>query len=246
MIVTATLRAVSGNTISTTAGEWQTLHLADGSVLRAGPRTRATVTFSDHDRIVRLLQGEAMIHVEKDGSRPFYLETELATVRAVGTAFAVRRFESDRVVVTVQEGRVAVTRGSHFASRNQRRSAESATVSAGEQVRVTAQTVPLQVRRVDLRKELAWVAGELLLTTETIGDAVREFNLRNETQIKVLSPRTQRRSIRGVFEVAEPRVFALYIATSANLTFMEDQSGTLLLMPKHPPEGPALSEPRNP
>ena len=132
IVVGATLRPASGSSIVTGAGEFQTLHLEDGSSLRAGPRTRATVAFTQHDRIVRLLRGELMIEVAEDHTRPFYVETERATVRAVGTAFAVRHFQSDPVVVTVQEGRVAVTRASRLADQAQLQPADLATVSAGE------------------------------------------------------------------------------------------------------------------
>jgi len=231
MIVTAALRGVSGSSISTAAGESQAFHLADGSVLRAGPRTDVTVVFTIHDRIVRLRRGEIMIYVAKDSSRPLYLETEFVTARAVGTAFAVRRFERDTIVVTVQEGEVAVIRGSHSALLDQQRSRESVILSAGEQVRVTTDLAPLQVRHVDLHKELAWVAGKLVFTTETIENAVHEFNLRNEAQIELLSAEAMHRAIRGTFQATNPRAFALSVARSANLTLVEGRSGTLLLVP---------------
>jgi transmembrane sensor len=143
VMVTATLRGVSGNTISTAAGESKTLHMADGSVLRAGPRTHASIAFTDRERVVRLLGGELIIYVAKDSARPFYVRTDLVTARAVGTAFAVRRYEAEPVVVTVQEGSVRVTRTSRPADGNQRQSVDSADVSAGEQARVTSSAGPI-------------------------------------------------------------------------------------------------------
>lgn len=243
IVLAATLRAVSPTSIATAAGEFRTVHLADGSSLRAGPRTHATIAFTKHDRIVRLLAGELMIEVAKDRARPFYVETELATARAVGTAFAVRHFEEDTIVVTVQEGRVAVTRDSQFADGDRLRATELASVAAGEQVRVTTSAGPLQVRPVDLDKELAWITGKLQFTTETIGEAVREFNLRNEVQIKVLSPEIERRGVRGAFAVNKPRDFAVSVATSVGLTLVEDGTGTLLLAPARPPSTSASSVP---
>jgi transmembrane sensor len=236
VIVTATLHAVSSNSVTTAAGESRTFHLADGSVLRAGPRTQAKIAFTDRERVVQLLRGELIICVAKDSSRPLYVKTDLAAASAVGTAFAVRRYETQAVVVTVQEGSVSVSRAVRLADPDQPESAKSAIVSAGEQLRMTADGGSTEVRRVDLSKELAWVAGKLKFTNETLGEAIREFNLRNETQIALLSHRAEHRSIRGAFDAAEPRVFARSVAISANLTLVEDQNGTLLLVPSTAPE----------
>lgn len=67
MIVTVTLRGAFGNSITTAAGESRTVYLADGSILRAGPRTLANVAFTEHDRRVHLLRGEVMVQVAKIG-----------------------------------------------------------------------------------------------------------------------------------------------------------------------------------
>lgn len=43
-----------------------------GASLRAGPRTKAKINFSETERLVQLDRGEVMLHVAKDGTRPFY------------------------------------------------------------------------------------------------------------------------------------------------------------------------------
>jgi transmembrane sensor len=245
VIATAALHTISGRSLSTAAGESQTLHLSDGSVLRAGPRTHATFAFTDRERVVRLLEGELIIYVVKDRSRPFYVKTDLATARAVGTAFAVRRYKAEPVVVTVQEGSVTVTRASSRGDSAERPSVESEVVSAGEQVRVTARTGPIEARQVDLGKELAWVTGKLQFTRETLSEAIREFNLRNETQIALLSPQVESRAVRGIFDVTDPWAFASSIAIGADLTLVEDQGGTMLLIENTAAAGRAPSEPRS-
>jgi transmembrane sensor len=246
VIVAATLQTISGRPLATAAGESQTLHLSDGSVLRAGPRTHATFAFTDHERVVRLLEGELIIHVAKDSSRPFYVKTDLATARAVGTIFAVRRYNAEPVVVTVQEGSVRVTRTSSLENPQEQHSVESEMVSASEQVQVTARTGPMEARQVDLRKELAWVAGKLQFTKETLSEAIHEFNLRNETQIALLSPQAESRAVRGIFDVTDSRAFARSIAIGANLTLEESQGGSLLLIASAAAAGKAPPESRSP
>jgi transmembrane sensor len=65
------------------------------------------VEFSNNERRVELLEGQALFQVAKDKSRPFIVASGEATVRAVGTQFDVYRKDSG-TTVTVLEGRVAV------------------------------------------------------------------------------------------------------------------------------------------
>jgi transmembrane sensor len=246
VVATATLRSLSGDSLSTAAGETQTLHLVDGSVLQAGPGTKATFAFTDRERVVRLLHGELIVYVAKDSARPFYVETELAAARAVGTAFAIRQYDAEPVLVTVQEGSVSVSRTPSRANGQERQPPESAIVSAGEQILVTAAAGPLRARHVDLGKELAWATGKLRFTTETIAEAIHEFNLRNKAQISLLSPQAEVRPIRGVFDLTDPRAFASFIAANVNLTLVEDQGNTMLLVPNIATHSQAPSEVRNP
>lgn len=244
---TVAIYAVSDRTISTAAGEWHTTQLPDGTILRAGPRTKATVDFTEHQRVVRLVHGELMLHVSKDRARPFSVETDLATARAVGTAFAVRRMERDRVSVTVKEGIVAVNRGSpsRTADRASTAIGESITVNAGEQVQVTREPLPLMVEPVSIDKELAWTTGRLIFTTETIAEAVREFNLRNDIQLKLLSPELGMRRIRGVMDVNDPASLAALLDRNGFVSVINDQRGTLLLV-AHPTEETDLKEKTEP
>lgn len=100
--------ARSGATLVETAvGENRTIHLADGSRVTLGGRTRIDISLRPDLRQVTLSRGEALFSVAKDPSRPFLVRVGTATVTAVGTEFNVRRGD-DRVVVSVLEGRVLV------------------------------------------------------------------------------------------------------------------------------------------
>jgi transmembrane sensor len=228
--------AVSERTISTAAGEWRTAQLSDGTVLRAGPRTKAAIHFTDRARVVRLSHGELMLQVAKDRARPFLVETELATARAVGTAFAVRRMERDQVVVTVKEGVVSVNRESPSTAPagNSSTPEPAVMVNAGEQVQVAPGTLPLRVSQVNLDRELAWTIGKLVFGDgTTIADAVRELNLRNEVQIRLLSPQLAGRPIIGVMDATDPESLAKLIEHIGGVSLIDDGRGSLLLVP-HP------------
>ncbi len=94
-------------TYSTGIGEQRTLILADGSTVILNARTTVTVHMTNDVRNVILIRGQAYFHDTDELDRPFIVRSGTSMVRAIGTEFDVDK-ESDRTVVTVLEGRVAV------------------------------------------------------------------------------------------------------------------------------------------
>lgn len=92
---------------ATDTGEQRSLALADGSTVELNSRSRIKVKYSEHERRIDLLEGQALFHVAKSKARPFIVQTDNTRVRAVGTAFDVYNTSSG-TIVTVVEGRVAV------------------------------------------------------------------------------------------------------------------------------------------
>jgi transmembrane sensor len=100
---------------STDIGERRSITLADGSTVDLNARSKLRVEFSQNERRVELLDGQALFQVAKDKNRPFIVASGEATVRAVGTQFDVYRKDSG-TTVTVLEGRVAVYSTAHALS----------------------------------------------------------------------------------------------------------------------------------
>ncbi len=92
---------------ATDIGEQRSLALADGSTVELNSRSRIRVRYTEHERRIDLLRGQALFHVAKNKARPFIVQTDNTQVRAVGTAFDVYNTSSG-TIVTVVEGRVAV------------------------------------------------------------------------------------------------------------------------------------------
>ena len=102
------LPTIRGQIIETERGERRQVVLSDGSVLQLDSETRVRVEYADEVRQVFLEHGRALFHVAKNAHRPFLVQADGTTVRAVGTAFGVEE-QAQGVVVTVSEGKVAVT-----------------------------------------------------------------------------------------------------------------------------------------
>jgi transmembrane sensor len=97
---------------STDIGERRSITLSDGSTVDLNARSQLRVEFSETERRVDLLDGQALFQVAKDKQRPFIVHSRDATVRAVGTQFDVYRKDSG-TTITVLEGRVAVYSTAH-------------------------------------------------------------------------------------------------------------------------------------
>jgi transmembrane sensor len=209
--------------IETDFGEWQTVTLADGSELQLGPNTLLKLDISDRQRSMMLVRGEAYFKVAKDAARPFLVEANAFSVRAVGTQFAVARREAE-VIVTVSEGQVRVARRGG----DELDPELNVPITADYQLRIS-DAWPVQPNRIDVRYELAWRDRRLMFRSgDTLADAVEEFNLRNRVQLR-LDPRAAALPVRGNFDASDPVAFALTVDKTSPVAVRKVAAETLLI-----------------
>jgi len=194
--------------------------LADGSVAEINHGGRLEVAFAAAERRVRLREGEVHLTVAKDAARPFVVEAGGVTVRALGTAFNVRR-DRDVVDVIVTEGRV------------QLESAAGAPVPLGAGER--ARTVPGEraaVSAVDpatIARELAWRAVRLEFEALPLESVIVEFNLRNVRQLAIGDAAAGRVKVAGTFRADAPEAFARLLEASFGIAVERRPEGAWLL-----------------
>jgi transmembrane sensor len=221
--------ASSSSTIEARLGEWRTVQLADGSSVSVGPNTLMQVEYRKGIRRIGLQRGEALFTVAKDPERPFIVNAGGAVARAVGTRFGVERRE-DRIRVTVAEGKVAVVRGEQAAALEHAVDLSVATAlgaDEGVEIRLDAPTVPLQPEKVNAERALAWANGKLFLQTETVGEAIEEFNRRNRLQLRVDDPTVAGWHLCCVFDAGDPEAFAQQIAAAGENISLVREGDTL-------------------
>ena len=90
-------------------GKRDSVRLADGSRVILGPASQLVVpaAFGQRGREVEL-HGEAYFDVVHDTTRPFVVRAGDATIRDIGTSFAVRSDSGPRLQVVVTAGAVAL------------------------------------------------------------------------------------------------------------------------------------------
>ncbi|AJA09087.1 Fe2+-dicitrate sensor, membrane component [Sphingopyxis fribergensis] len=195
----------SNEAFSTTVGEVRKLPLADGSIATVNTASRITVTLEPAQRHVVVEDGEAWFEVAHDKSRPFIVDAGDVRVKAIGTAFSVRRHE-DGVDVLVTKGVVETWRVGRESERTRLKGGQRSfvPVSASKIVAVAADD--------EIERALAWRSGGLALNGEPLSYAVAELNRYNRHQLVVEDPVLSRTPIVGYFRTDNPEGFAKSIA----------------------------------
>lgn len=193
--------------ISTARGEIRRVPLEDGSLLAINTQTDLRVDMQAALRVVNLDRGEAWVQVATDASRPFVVKAGDVRVRAIGTAFSVRRLEAGAEVI-VSEGVVEV-----WSARAPDRAVR---LAQGGRVVVEAETgeAPVEALGSDVSRRLAWREGEIVLNGETLAEAIAAFNRYNEIQLEIEGETLAQGQWIGRFRTNEPEAFARAVAVT--------------------------------
>lgn len=168
---------------ATEIGVNRDVQLPDGSRLAIGADSALELHFDTTGRQLALDRGEAFVEVAKDAQRPFVIDAGSLRVRAVGTAFNVRRTDS-QVAVTVTEGRVRVTLPSQPAT-----AGGELEVVAGQRVAYDAMRGRLALASIDTQRALGWRNNRLEFVDEPLDVVVANINRYSPRQLRLADSR---------------------------------------------------------
>ncbi len=192
-------------TYATGVGELRRARLADGSTISLNTSTRVRVQLDGAQRRIWLDHGQAHFAVAHDPTRPFRVFVGDEEVRALGTAFEVRR-EGDRVQVILEEGSVALYRGDTETVLHADAPPELV-LQPGQAADIEPMAIA-RVERIDLRRSGAWRQGQLIFDAEPLARAVAEVNRYHERKIVLADPSLNDIRISGVFQTGRLEAFA--------------------------------------
>ncbi|MFS2027867.1 FecR family protein [Massilia sp. GER05] len=213
----------SVTTLATSTGEFRRVALADTSIANLNSDSKLEVRFTTARRQVDLVKGEAWFEVAKDKHKPFVVAAAGVEVRAVGTAFGVRRFPNGAEVL-VTEGTVEVWTGR-----------ARARLGAGERSFLPYNAARITVTRQpeEIQRKLAWRDGNLQFTRQTLGEAVADFNRYSARQIVIADRALESERIFGQYRIDAPEQFAKDIGAYLNVP-VEVSAERIVIGAKHP------------
>lgn len=146
----------------TRVGERRRIELADGTQIDLNTSTAIDVLFDGHQRLIRLREGEVLIHTGKLGEQtPFYVDTRQGRVQALGTRFSVRQLPySTRVGVL--EDRVSVSPADQ--------PDHTRLLGAGESA--DFDRLNIEPNQAYGRTQTAWIDGQVIVLDARLGDLI--------------------------------------------------------------------------
>ncbi len=185
----------------------QEKQLPDGSKVQLAARSSVEVQYTPRQRLLQMSAGVAYFSVSKDPARPFVVNVGDLQVRAVGTAFNIRRADA-RTVVTVTEGAVDVLKNG-----------DSVRAAAGERLTFDGHSGAPEKATVDAAHALAWRNGRLEYLNEPLAAVIADINRYARHPVTFADEAAGRILFSGTVFTAEtdawiralPRVFAVEV-----------------------------------
>lgn len=186
------------------------LQLEDGSAVELrGESTAIHTEFTQAERRVTLLRGEAFFAVAKNPERPFIVTAGRTMVRAVGTAFNVQ-LDAAAVSVVVTEGKVLLAevpssaRASGSAAANAERSTPllvggQCAIIAQDQTGASATPKVVSLTPAELDETLAWQSTWLVFDETPLVETVAAFNRHGSGHLVLGDPSLHGRRLTGKF-----------------------------------------------
>jgi transmembrane sensor len=210
----AGLAATTTLHFETRHGELQAHRLPDDSVVHLNTDTVVTVQYSETERRVMLVSGQAAFEIAHAPKRPFNVFAGAAEATALGTQFDVR-LGGDSTVVTVVEGRVAVglaetlePGGTSFSRRQPQQSVE---VAADQQVSVSKDEWPATPTAVDAKRTTAWLHRQIAFNREPLERVAAEMNRYAPKPIEIVTPELRKLEITGTFSIDDSEEFLAFL-----------------------------------
>lgn len=226
-------------TAETLVGGFQEIALPDGSVVQLNTDSAVRIRYTEKLRQIDLVRGEAHFSVAKNAERPFVVGVDNVAVRAVGTAFNVRR-RPDSVEVLVTEGKVQVQdakRGGSLLGVSSHgatpllEAGEKALVPFSARSRDVSASTPAVVAPVapaEVERSLAWQEHRLEFESTPLAEVVQEFNRYNAHKLVIEDPRLAARRFGGSFRVDAYEPFVQLLERSFGVEVRREGQRTLL------------------
>ncbi len=196
----------SGNTLVSTLEDGSIVYLADGSVLTYPEQFAA-------DKRTVSFRGEALFDVSSDQTRPFFIETEAASVEVLGTAFTIESDNKKSFELSVRHGLVKVipkTAGTSFF------------VKAGEMVRLKGNRLQKSVMVND--SKFARYTEKMHFRDERLDNIVNVINTLSNKQIVLSDDSLTDRHMTVTFFNNTPTDMINLLCLAINLKYTENEN----------------------
>lgn len=194
-------------------GETKTLDLADGTSIELNTDTELGYNYSDNQRRVQFVDGEAYFEVEKDPTRRFEIVAGDHLVTVIGTAFNLKYLDR-RLDLSVVEGVVSISSPSSSSSI---RVAQGEALSIGDNGEIVRRVVNPTIA-------LAWRSGAIAFENQILEAILSDIDRYYPERLSTTDVRGSELYTGLIYvDDLENVLNQLSVISSTEITFDEDQ-----------------------
>ena len=223
-------------TYETSIGGLSKIALSDGSEITLNTGSRAEVSYSNQQRVVKLERGEMHINVAHDAARPLSVIAGGRVVQAIGTAFSVKIQTPERIEVLVDDGRVLIgmyeQRAVAFDHRESINNLDdhSLIVMKGSRLILDTKSETLEeLEPEDMTAQLSWRSGNIIFRGESLAAAVAEIGRYTPVEFVFLDPELKQLRVAGLFKAGDVSGFLSTLEANFNILSDRDDNETVFL-----------------
>jgi transmembrane sensor len=218
----------------TKVGEHRVLSLVDGSTIHLNTNSQVFINFTENQRDIQLIKGEAFFDVAHDVKRPFVVSSQEKSVTAVGTAFNVQLTDNDDFELLVTDGKVLVKNKQPFdnelSTTTNLLSRDVTTMTVGQKALVTSSDVrQIQLSENQSKQELAWRQGMLVFHGEPLEQALEEISRYTSVHFELADEKVKQRRVAGYFKANDVQGLLFALKNNFNIVYSEQENDTIVL-----------------
>ncbi|MCV6604254.1 MAG: FecR domain-containing protein [Porticoccaceae bacterium] len=210
---------------SSPVAESRDIRLEDGSRVILGASSKIQVDYSDTERTITLIRGQAFFEVARQVDRPFVVRSGKVAATAVGTRFDVRRGVTE-TAVAVEEGLVDT----------RYQDSEPLRLSAGQQVMVSPANGIGDVQTLDQVGQ--WRQGRLAYVNVKLVEMIADANRYHPRNIILVSDEIADLTLTAVFRSDQIDAMLETLTQVFPIRTVTGVDGSILVMPRSDGETP--------
>lgn len=190
----------------TNVGEIRQVTLADGSKIHLNTDSAVVIHYNDVERRIELLRGEAYFDVAANKNRPFIVESESFTAKAVGTRYSVwTKNVSNGGGAQVLEGIVEV-----------RDNKDVLQLVHNQHAKLDAQD-QLKAGHSNVEQNTAWREGKLIFSNRPLAEVISTLSRYRRGKLIILGDTLGQRKVSGIFDIKNTDETLHYLEQSLSL-----------------------------
>lgn len=179
--------------VTTIETEVKKITLPDGSMVWLNKKTNLSFPpkFTAYERRV-FLDGEAFFEIKRNEEKPFVVQTAVSTTKVLGTAFNLKAYSNENVVLSVEKGKVLF-----FANDEPSKVVvvgvdEAATLQVATKTIVVTDTISSSLS--------VWKQGKLTFKNATLVEVAQTLEKAYNVKVVILDKSLEKRKFTGEFD----------------------------------------------